>query len=279
MKGLNINGLKNSRIHDTFVDLKKQKTCALICYVVAGYPTIQMSEKIITTLIESGVDIIEIGIPFSDPIADGPVIQSASYQSLTNGTTPEMCIKLCSRLRKKFPKTPILFMTYANILYGTGMKKFLTMSKKSGADGFILPDIPVDESADYIKLASELDLSTIFLVSPNISNDRLSSIISKTTGFIYLVSVFGTTGERKQFEEYTIKKIKEVKKYVRGRLPVAVGFGIGTLEHVRTIVAAGADGIIIGSKIIKIIKDGKNQKEILTNLEGFIKHIKIGCKI
>jgi len=273
----NIKSLKNSRIHETFFNLKKQNKCAIVCYVVAGFPSITMSEKIISTLIESGADIIEIGIPFSDPIADGPVIQSASYRSLVNGTTPEMCQNLCSRLRKKFPTTPILFMTYANILYGTDVKKFMSMSKKCGVDGFILPDLPVDESQDYIKLASDLDLSTIFLVSPNTTDERLSSIVSRTTGFIYLVSVFGTTGERKQFEEYTIKKIKEVKKYVKGKIPLAVGFGIGTLEHVRSIVGAGADAIIIGSKLIKIIEDGKSQKDILENLEGFIKQIKTGC--
>ncbi len=270
---------KNSRIHNTFVDLKKEKKCAVICYVVAGFPSMDMSEKIICTLIDSGVDIIEIGIPFSDPIADGPVIQSASYKSLINGTTPEMCLSLCSRLRKRYPKTPILFMTYANILYGTNIKKFLSNSKKYGVDGFILPDIPVDESQEYIKLASELDLSTIFLVSPNTSNERLSSVISKTTGFIYLVSVYGTTGERKQFEDYTIRKIREVKKYVKGEVPVAVGFGIGTLEQVRSIVGAGADAIIIGSKLIKIIEEGKNQKEVLANLAAFIKQIKPGCRL
>ena len=167
---------KENRIDSKFNELKSKNQKALICYVVAGYPDIETSENIIASLINGGADIIEIGIPFSDPIADGSTIQDAIQSSLISGTTPDMCLELSSRIRKTFPNTPLIIMTYSNILYRKGYFQFAEKAKESGIDGFIIPDIPVEESKEYLTTMQNIGMSTIFLVSPNTSEKRLKRI-------------------------------------------------------------------------------------------------------
>ena len=145
--------LRNNRLTRKFQDLSKRNERALICYVVAGYPDIDTTESIVNTLASAGADVIEIGIPFSDAIADGPIIQEASYDALLRGITPEKCLTLARRIRKRFPELPILVMTYSNILLKKGFEKFMIKSKSLGIDGFILPDMTVEESDCYIKQA------------------------------------------------------------------------------------------------------------------------------
>lgn len=241
-----------NRIDSKFNELKSKNQKALICYVVAGYPDIKTSEHIITSLINGGADIIEIGIPFSDPIADGSTIQDAIQSSLISGTTPDMCLELASKIRKTFPNIPLIIMTYSNILYRKGYMQFAEKAKENGIDGLIIPDIPIEESKEYLNTVQNTGLSTIFLVSPNTSEKRLKMISRICTGFLYAISVYGTTGERKGFDEYTIESIKRVKKVTAAdELPLAVGFGISTPQHVKYMVDAGADAVIIGSAIIK----------------------------
>ncbi|MGH9996946.1 MAG: tryptophan synthase subunit alpha, partial [Nitrososphaeraceae archaeon] len=158
---------KKNRIDNKFNELKTKNEKALICYVVGGYPDIMTSEHIITSLINGGADIIEIGIPFSDPIADGSTIQYAIQNSLISGTTPDMCLELASRTRKTFPNIPLIIMTYSNILYRKGYIQFAQKAKESGIDGFIIPDIPIEESKEYLNTMQNMGMSTIFLVSPN----------------------------------------------------------------------------------------------------------------
>lgn len=238
---------KENRIDSKFNELKSKNQKALICYVVAGYPDIKTSEHIITSLINGGADIIEIGIPFSDPIADGSTIQDAIQSSLISGTTPDMCLELASRIRKTFPNIPLIIMTYSNILYKKGYIQFAEKAKENGIDGLIIPDIPIEESKEYLNTAQNTGLSTIFLVSPNTSEKRLKMISRICTGFLYAISVYGTTGERKGFDEYTIESIKRVKKVTAAdELPLAVGFGISNPQHVKYMIDAGADAVIIG---------------------------------
>ena len=248
-------GRENNRIDKKFKELKSMNQKALICYVVAGYPDIRASENIIASLINGGADIIEIGIPFSDPIADGSTIQDAIQNSLVSGTTPDMCLELASRIRKSFPDIPLIIMTYSNILFRKGYIQFAQQAKKSGIDGLIIPDIPIEEAKEYLDAVKKTGMSTIFLVSPNTSEKRLKIISKICTGFLYVISIFGTTGERKGFDEYTIQSIKRVKKVISDNLPLAVGFGISNPQHVRYMINAGADGVIIGSAIIKKIKE------------------------
>lgn len=272
-------GRENNRIDKKFKELKSMNQKALICYVVAGYPDIRASENIIASLINGGADIIEIGIPFSDPIADGSTIQDAIHNSLVSGTTPDMCLELASRIRKSFPDIPLIIMTYSNILFRKGYIQFAQQAKKSGIDGLIIPDIPIEEAKGYLDAVKRTGMSTIFLVSPNTSEKRLKIISKVCTGFLYVISIFGTTGERKGFDEYTIQSIKRVKKVISDNLPLAVGFGISNPQHVRYMINAGADGVIIGSAIIKKIKEIENKELLLNTLNKFAYEMKNSCKI
>lgn len=270
---------KENRIDSKFNELKSKNQKALICYVVAGYPDIKTSEYIITSLINGGADIIEIGIPFSDPIADGSTIQDAIQSSLISGTTPDMCLELASRIRKTFPNIPLIIMTYSNILYRKGYIQFAEKAKENGIDGLIIPDIPIEESKEYLNTAQNTGLSTIFLVSPNTSEKRLKMISRICTGFLYAISIYGTTGERKGFDEYTIESIKRVKKVTAAdELPLAVGFGISNPQHVKYMIDAGADAVIIGSAIIKKIKEIEDKKLLFNTLNKFIYELKNSCR-
>ncbi|MFL6348499.1 MAG: tryptophan synthase subunit alpha [Nitrososphaeraceae archaeon] len=273
--------LRNNRLTKKFQELSKRNQHALICYVVAGYPDVTTTENIISCLVSAGADIIEIGIPFSDPIADGPIIQEASYDALLNGITPEKCWNVFRRIRSKFPDLPILIMTYSNILLKAGFENFMMKSKQSGIDGFILPDMTIEESNCYIKQASRLGLATIFLASPNTSNERLNAIMNRSSGFVYLVSIYGTTGTRKSIEDYTLRAIRNTKRIAGSRLPVAVGFGITKPSHVRFMIEAGADAVIVGSAIVNKIKSSNNRngkREMLNRLGSYITQMKRACK-
>jgi tryptophan synthase alpha chain len=270
---------ENNRIDKKFKELKSMNQKALICYVVAGYPDIRASEDIITSLIKGGADIIEIGIPFSDPIADGSTIQDAIQNSLIAGTTPDMCLELASRIRKTFLDIPLIIMTYSNILFKKGYIQFAQQAKESGIDGLIIPDIPIEEAKEYLDAVKKTGMSTIFLVSPNTSEKRLKIISEVCTGFLYVISIYGTTGERKGFDEYTLESIKRVKKVIADNLPLAVGFGISNPQHVRYMIDAGSDGVIIGSAIIKKIKEIENKELLLNTLNRFAYEMKNSCKI
>jgi tryptophan synthase alpha chain len=269
-------------------ELKKEHL--LICYAVAGYPDTKTSKEIVSAMINSGADIIEIGLPFSDPIADGPIIQEASFTALTRGITPDKSLEIVKDIRKEFPNTPIVAMTYSNIILKAGLRKFMKKAKDSGIDGFILPDMPIEESDEYIKEASRLNLATIFLVSPNTNEERLHAIASKSSGFLYLVSVYGTTGIRKSFEDSTARYVEDTKKIVGSSIPIAVGFGISNPSHVKFMINAGADAVIVASAIINIIKNythgidnnnnsnNKKKEEMLNNVRTFVSSMKKSCK-
>jgi len=267
----------SNRIDKKFKELKEKKDNALICYVVAGYPDIKTSEDIIVALIEGGADMIEIGIPFSDPIADGNTIQEAIHQSLLSGITPEQCLELSQRIRNKFPDVPLIIMTYSNILFRIGYEEFLSRAKEKGIDGCILPDVPVEESEEYVIAARKTGIATIFLTAPNTEEKRLKDINEICSGFLYVVSVFGITGERKKFDRYTYDVIKKVKKITKNKIPIAAGFGISKPEHVRNMLQAGADAVIVGSAIIRKIKETENKKKLASILRDFTVDMKNAC--
>jgi tryptophan synthase alpha chain len=267
--------------------LSEKKELALICYVLPGYPDAKASTtlKIVSTMIEAGTDIIEVGIPFSDPIADGPVIQEALYQSLNNGINPDECLRVVSKIRKKFSELPIVAITYYNILYKRGLNSFLKRSMESGIDGFIVPDIPIEHCSEYVSQASKLGLATPFLASPNTSESRLRSIASMSSGFLYVVSVYGTTGMRKSFEKYTFDNIRNVKRIINSTnvttspIPIIVGFGINTPEHAKLLLDCGVDGIIVASKLVDKIKESRNNKaQMLQQIKATVSRMKKACK-
>jgi tryptophan synthase alpha chain len=266
-----------NRIAEKFRELAEKDESALICYVVAGYPDTGTSKQVINALVNGGADIIEVGIPFSDPIADGPTIQAASNAALRKGMTPEKALHLVRSVRKQHPSLPLFAMTYSNILVRAGIEKFMSESKQCGLDGFILPDMPIEEADIYSLTASKLDLATVFLVSPNTPEARLRKIVASTTGFIYVVSVYGITGARNSFQKYTLDTIRAVKHVSGAKVPVAVGFGISTPAHVKSIIAAGAEAVIIGSAVINKMSDGSGKK-MLEDLRNFARSMKKACK-
>jgi tryptophan synthase alpha chain len=271
----------DNNIIRTFNNLVHKNEKALIGYVVGGYPTLELSREIIEQLILSGVDIIEIGVPFSYPMADGPVIQDAFMKTLSSRITPRDCLNLVESIKKRHKETPVLLMAYSNILYSNGLSKFLIRSKASNLDGFIVPDLNFEEADDYLKETSKLGLATVFLTSPNTSIPRLKKIASLSTGFVYMVSVFGITGSRNKFEKYTFESISRSKNIVTSyRKRLAVGFGISTAKDARRMIKSGADGIIVGSSLINIItKNMHDKNKMMSELDNFVKGLKAVCRL
>jgi len=252
-----------TRIKEKFAELEAKKQKALIAYIMVGFPNEKATISTIRGLVKGGVDIIELGFPFSDPLADGPVIQNASTVSLEKGTKIAKFFSLVKKIRKE-TDIPLILMTYTNILYHKGYAKFISESKKAGIDGFILPDMSIEESKEYLQAAKN-KADTIFLISPNTNNARIQKISKVSSGFLYLVAVFGTTGVKTEIKKYTLDAIKQVKKQTKGRIPIGIGFGVSTPEDVKKYIKAGADAVIVGSAYLKLI-----EKTPQTNLESKI---------
>jgi tryptophan synthase alpha chain len=260
-----------SRIKEKFSELRAKNQKALIAYIMVGYPNESTTISTVKGLVKGGADIIELGFPFSDPIADGPVIQNASTVSLENGTKINKFFSIVKKIRI-LTDTPLVLMTYTNILYNKGYSKFISDAKKAGIDGFILPDMSIEESTEYLK-AAKGKTDTIFLISPNTTISRIKKIANATTGFLYLVAVYGITGVKSEIKNYTLKAIKNVKKQTNGKIPIGVGFGVSTPDDVKKYISAGADAVIVGSAFLKLIeKTPHNQLE--KKIELFTKSLK-----
>ncbi|MCW4009346.1 MAG: tryptophan synthase subunit alpha [Candidatus Bathyarchaeota archaeon] len=263
-----------SAISEVFGKLKAQGNGALVGYVMAGDPTPELTPLIAGALVRGGIDILELGIPFSDPIADGPTIQAASVRALKAKTTPKMVLETAKAIKKQH-NIPIAAMTYYNPVFKMGLEKFFTLSKRSKVDGVIIPDLPMEEAADLKKAAVASGTDTIFLAAPSTTNERLTKIVAGTSGFLYLVSHFGVTGAKTAVADSTLSLVKRVLPFTAGRIPLAVGFGVSKPEHVKRILAAGADGVIVGSAFVNIIAaDQGNPKEMLAKLEATTKKLK-----
>ena len=263
-----------TRISESFAQLKKDEEGALIAYLTVGYPTLKQTPRLIGAMIEGGADIIELGIPFSDPIADGPTIQNAVMRSLASGTKPLDALEIAKTVREKHD-TPLVLMTYFNPIYRVGLQKFLGLAKKSGLSGIIVPDLPVEESKDYKKECVARDIDTIFLASLSTHQERLKQILAQTSGYLYLISLYGVTGVRSAVSESALALIKEYTAIVGGSIPLAVGFGISKPDHVREMIHAGADGAIVGSAFVKIISENsRNMPRSLKKLEGLVRAMK-----
>ena len=247
-----------SRIEEKFKELEKRNEKALISYIMLGFPNEKATMSTVRGLVKGGVDIIELGFPFSDPLADGPVIQNASTVSLEKGTNVSKFFNIVKKIRKE-TEIPLVLMTYTNILHRMGYEKFIRNAKKAGVDGFILPDMSIGESEDYLEAAKN-NADTIFLISPNTKKTRIEKIAKASTGFLYLVAVFGTTGVKTGIKNYTLKAIKNVKKQTKGKIPIGIGFGVSTPEDVKKYIKAGADAVIVGSAYLKLIEKTKQEK-------------------
>jgi tryptophan synthase alpha chain len=250
--------------------LFNSKSSALICYIIPGYPDHETSLKLAKILLENGADALELGVPFSDPIADGITIQKASYKALTNGINLKEVIKFARILRKEF-SAPIYLMSYLNPLFKYGYERVAEEMRDSEINGAIIPDLPVDLFDDWYKICEKFDLETVLLCSPSTSLKRIKIIESKTTGFIYLVSIFGVTGVREYFPEYTFKFIAKVSKNTIK--PIVVGFGISNPLQVKEIMKYDVDGIVVGSAILRYFEKGSGS-DIFDKIKDFLKEIK-----
>lgn len=227
-------------------------------YVCCGDPSEEFTLKLIRTLVENGADAIELGIPFSDPIADGKTIQAASNRALINGMTPKKAIEMVRQLRSDGIRIPIFIMTYYNIVYANGIEKFVEEIKKAGANGLIIPDLPIDESEEVEGVCKKQKMALTRFITPNTPNERMKRIVEKASqiagSFIYAVSVLGTTGARRNVVPEAIELIGRIKKMTK--VPVVAGFGISIPEQAKEFADAGADGVIIGSVIVELYSEG-----------------------
>jgi tryptophan synthase alpha chain len=260
-----------SRIKEKFAELSAKKEKALIAYIMVGYPNEKATISTIRGLIKGGADIIELGFPFSDPLADGPVIQNASTISLHNGTKINRFFNIVKKIRKE-TEIPLILMTYTNILYHKGYQKFIAEAKNAGIDGLILPDMSIEESKEYLE-SSKNRLDTIFLISPNTTKTRIEKIAKSSSGFLYLVAVYGTTGVKTGIQNYSLKAIKEVKRITREKIPIGIGFGVSTPQDVKKYINAGADAVIVGSAFLKLIEKTP-QNKLESNITIFTKSLK-----
>jgi tryptophan synthase alpha chain len=240
---------------------------ALIAYVTVGYPSTEATLKVVPLLESSGCDVVELGIPFSDPLADGSTIQQASFRALQNGVTPQLCLDLASELRQKVSK-PLVFMTYFNPVFHYGLKQFCQACNHSGVDGLIIPDLPPEEGIDLEAITRTHELDLIYLLAPTSTQERIRLVAEKSRGFIYLVSVTGVTGAREKLPRDLAAFVGRVKKLASQ--PLCVGFGISTPEQAKQ-VARIADGVIVGSRIIQLMEVEDN----FLSVSNFIRGIRV----
>ena len=254
-----------SKINEKFLELKKSKKLALMPFIMAGDPNIEKTSEILLKLQENGADLIELGIPYSDPLADGPIIQFSASRALKSGTTSIKVIELLDSLKDKL-HIPVILFTYFNPILNFGLENFCDLASKAGVAGLIIPDLPLEEASKFSKIISSYFIDLILLVAPTTPFERMKIISNNTKGFTYLVSVTGVTGERNKMEnrvEILINKLKEVSIN-----PVAVGFGISSPEHVNKVRKWGADGVIIGSAFVKRISNC-NEKQVVNQIGEF----------
>ena len=259
-----------SKVDEKFYELKNKKKLALMPFIMAGDPNIEITTEILLKLQENGADLIELGIPYSDPLADGPVIQVAASRALKSGTTPKKVISLLESLKGKL-KIPIILFSYLNPLLCFGFEKFCEMASNAGVSGLIIPDLPLEEAYKFSKIVTNHSMDLVLLVAPTTPFERMQQISNHTKGFTYLVSVTGVTGERNNMEnrvENLISKLKEVNSK-----PIAVGFGISTPEHVNKVREWGADGVIIGSAFVKRISSS-SEKDVVYHVGEFCKDMR-----
>ena len=243
----------------------KNKRAALIPFVVAGDPDLKTTEALVVKIAECGADIVELGVPFADPLADGPTIQAASQRALKNGANVTEIFRMAERLRGI--STPLVLMTYFNPVFQYGLKRFAEDCHRNGVDGVIIPDLPPEEAGPWIKEAKSLKLGTIFLTTPTSSTERIRLAGRFSKGFLYYVSITGVTGTRGKLPEELERSVKQVREH--SRKPVAVGFGISTPDQARE-VSRFADGVIVGSAVVKIIEENLKEPDMANRVGGFV---------
>jgi tryptophan synthase alpha chain len=263
-----------SRIKNTFSRLKKKNEKALIPYLMAGDPDLAATKQLVLALEKAGCDIIELGAPFSDPLADGPTIQKAAIRALAHHTNIKDVLGLVAEVRKE-SKIPLIIMTYYNLIFHYGEERFVKDAVAAGLDGIILPDLPPEEAGTLMPLAKKAGLDTIFLLAPTSTDDRIKAVSKVSQGFIYYVSLTGVTGSHLGLQQAAIKSsIARIKEQTDK--PVAVGFGIATPDQAAQVAGSGADGVIVGSALVKVIEENGNSPDLVAKAAVFVKALKQG---
>jgi len=253
-----------NRIDKKFADLKAEGKKAFIPFITAGDPSLETTISLVSKLESAGADIIELGVPFSDPVADGPSIQRSSLRALDGGTSLRKVMDTVAKIRTR-TQIPIAFLTYYNLIFKYGVEKFVKDAVKSGVDGTVIANLPPEEASDLISAAREHDFATIFLVAPTSTPERIEIISKACTGFIYCVSLTGVTGARTAISDMLAPTLERIKEH--SDKPVAVGFGVSTPDQARE-VGKMADGVIVGSAIVNVVEKHKDDPDELLSVVG-----------
>ena len=261
------------RIEDKFREMEERDRAALICYVTAGDPDIGLTEEIVARMDANGADMVEIGVPFSDPMADGPVIQAASERALRGGTSVRDVLDLVGRIRKT-SDIPVILFGYYNPFFSYGTDRFARDAREAGADGVLVVDLPPEEAGELRACALGEGLDLVFLLAPTSTEERMDMVAENASGFIYLVSLTGVTGARPGMDY----DLRDLVARIRSRcpLPVGVGFGVSSAGQAREI-SAFSDAVIVGSAIVRIIEKGGAREEILAGVSGFTEELSAAC--
>ena len=259
-----------NRIEQHFSALRAKKEKALICYLTAGDPDLEKTREIILALEAAGVDLVEIGVPFSDPTADGPIIQAASQRALKNGTTLANILAMIESLRKT-SEIPIVLFGYYNPILSFGTERFAAKAAQAGVDGILVVDLPPEEAAELRQYTDPQGIDFISLIAPTTSTERVKTIARHATGFLYYISITGVTGTAKPQVEEVKKDVARIRKVTA--LPLAIGFGISTPQQAAEIVPY-ADGIVIGSAIVKMIEENSQRDDLVSVVSQYAKEMK-----
>jgi len=245
-----------NRINKKFAELKQKGGKALIIFVTAGDPNLKTTERLIPKLFKAGADIVEIGVPFSDPLADGPTIQASYLRAMKSEINMDKIFAMAGRIRKKCDE-PLLIMSAYNLIYRYGTRKFSNQAKQNGVDGVIFPDLIPDESGETVADLDRNDIAPVFLAAPTSGKDRIRKVTAASGGFIYYITVKGITGKQTPSEEEVRRQVNMIKRFTN--LPVACGFGISTPRQAAAIGKI-ADGVVVGSAIVKLLAESGSKK-------------------
>jgi tryptophan synthase alpha chain len=258
-----------NRIVEKFTALKRDRKKGFIVYIGAGDPNLAATRELALSFDKSGVDVLELGVPFSDPLADGLVNQLAAQRGLESGTTPPKLLKTVSEIRKK-SQIPIVLYIYFNLIHRVGVEKFIAAAAKAGVDGLLVLDLPPEESDNYEALMKQAGLCHIYLVAPTTPEDRMEFIVKRGSGFIYYISREGVTGMQSKVASNLASQVAKIRAHTD--LPVAVGFGISNPAQARA-VAADADGCVVGSAVVNQIAEHDKSPELVAKVSAFVKSL------
>ena len=261
-------------IEIAFDAARSQGGCAFLPFLTAGYPDVPTCIDLLRAVAENGADVIEVGLPFSDPLADGPTIQQSSQIALENGVTPFTVFDIIEKSGKTI-NTPIVIMTYCNPIFRIGAREFASRASQAGTAGVILADLPPEEADEWLEAADNFNLATIFLVAPTTPYERVKLVASKSSGFLYYVSMTGVTGSGSVFSNGILEGVRQAREL--SSIPVAVGFGVSTPQHAR-MLAKESDGVIVGSALIREIDKKDSPKDQIDAVSRLVNSLSSAVK-